>query len=280
MSEPLAISVIGHVEHVTLGEVAAVPRAGQIAHLSNVVAIPGGGGGVSYYQLTKSPAEVHLFTAVGHDATGDEIESWLLRSSGTLHAVRRAEAHTRDVVMLTPDGERTIAVVGQPLHPRRDDPLPWAILRTCDAVYFTAQDPELIKEARGAKLLVVSARRREALVKSKVRADVVVGSARDEREASTLADYPVPPRYLVMTEGADGGSIHSADGTTRFPPGKPTAPVRSSYGAGDSFTGALVYFLATGLPIMQACAKAADFGAAVLASSDTITAQGTLASTT
>ena len=30
---------------------------------------------------------------------------------------RRARPHTRDVVMVTPDGERTIVVVGEPLHP-------------------------------------------------------------------------------------------------------------------------------------------------------------------
>jgi ribokinase len=269
----LTLAVVGHVEHVTLGFVPAVPLRGEIAHLDGVVAIPGGGGGVAYVQLTKGPAEVHLFSALGDDAAAGEVEAWLRATRGHLHLVRRAAPHTRDVVMLTPDGERTILVLGEPLHPLRTDPLPWDLLAKCDAVYFTAQDPEILKAARAARRLVVTARRRAALVASGVRADVVVGSAYDAREASSLADYPVPPEYLVMTEGPAGGRVESATAVVRFGRGRSPAAVRSSYGAGDSFTGALVYYLAAGMPIAAACAEAAHHGAAVLASADTLAAQ-------
>jgi ribokinase len=269
----LKISVIGHVEHVTLGFVPAVPLRGEIAHLDGVVTIPGGGGGIAYMQLARSPAQVHLFSALGDDASAGEVEAWLRATRGELHLARRAAPHTRDVVMLTPDGERTILVLGEPLHPRRDDPLPWDLLADCDAVYFTAQDPELLKAARAARRLVVTARRRTALVQSGIRADVVVGSASDARESSTLADYPVPPEHLVMTEGAAGGRVESASGVARFAGGRTPVPVRSSYGAGDSFAGALVYYLAAGLPIVSACARAAQHGAAVLAGADPLAAQ-------
>jgi ribokinase len=262
---PLRLAVIGHVEHVTLGRVPAIPVAGEIAHLDAPRWFPGGGGGVAFWQLARSPAEVHLFTALGRDEAAREVEAALAASGARIHAARRDAPHTRDVVMVTPDGERTIVVVGEPLHPRYDDALPWEILATCDAAYFTAQDPAALRAARAARLLVVTARRREALVRSAVRADVVVGSAVDPRERSALADYPVAPDALVLTEGARGGRVDTASGSERFvaPPAPPGAR-GGAYGAGDSFAGALTFYLAAGLPVADACARAAPHGAAVL----------------
>jgi ribokinase len=266
---PLRIAVIGHVEHVTLGRVPVVPAAGDIAHLSEVRTFPGGGGGVALLQLARSPAEVHLFTAIGDGDAGREVEAALAATPAVVHAARRAAPHTRDLVMVTPDGERTIVVVGEPLHPAASDPLPWDLLARCDAVYFTAQDLELLRRARAARLLVVTARRRAALVASGVRADVVVGSAADPREASALADYPVPPGALVLTEGPRGGAVHTASGAARFPAPPPPVGARgAAYGAGDSFAGALVYHLAAGATVLDACARAGPHGAAVLRALD------------
>ena len=69
---------------------------------------------------------------------------------------RRPAPRTRDLVMIT-DGERTIVVVGEPLHPLRSDALPWERLAACAAAYFTAQDPLALQAAR---VLVVTVRRR------------------------------------------------------------------------------------------------------------------------
>ena len=71
------IAVIGHVEHVTLGRVPAVPRAGEIAHLDDQRFFPGGGGGVAFFQLARSPAEVLLFTALGNDEAAAQVEERL-----------------------------------------------------------------------------------------------------------------------------------------------------------------------------------------------------------
>jgi ribokinase len=274
---PLRLAVIGHVEHVTLGRVPAVPAAGEIAHLEGPRKLPGGGGGVAFLQLARSSAEVHLFTALGQDEAAREVEAELARTGARVHAARRPAPHTRDVVMIDPAGERTIVVVGEPLHPRREDPLPWALLAGCDGAYFTAQDPEALRAARAARLLVVTARRREALARSGVRADVVVGSAADPREASRLADYPVQPGALVMTEGARGGTVETAHGTARFPAPPARARAGGAYGAGDSFAAALVFLLAAGLPVEEACAQAGPYGAAVLGALDPRDAQLALA---
>jgi ribokinase len=267
------IAVLGHVEHVTLGAVRELPGRGDIVHLDDPVVIPGGGGGVTFHQLTRAPADLVLFTAIGNDTAGAEMLARVRATGAEVHAAHRDEPHTRDVVLLTPDGERTIIVVGQPLHPRADDPLPWDELDGCDAAYFTARDPALVREARRARLLVVSARRREALVRSGVRADLVVGSRRDPREASTLADYPVRPGALVMTEGPDGGTVETEAGLERFAAPPRPAVIRSSYGAGDSFLGALLWYRLLGLPVLAACARAGRHGAAVLASTDPLAVQ-------
>ncbi|MFO0583736.1 MAG: PfkB family carbohydrate kinase [Anaeromyxobacter sp.] len=278
MPRPLRIAVIGHVEHVTLGRVPAVPGKGDIAHLARPRFLPAGGGGLAFAQLVRSTAEVHLFTALGGDEAGREVEAALAATGARIHAARRAEPHTRDLVLVTPDGERTIVVVGEPLHPRRDDPLPWGLLATCDAAYFTAQDPAALAAARAARVLVVTARRGEALARAAVRADVVVGSRADPREAGARGAFGGPPEAVVMTEGARGGTIETAAGTVRFaaPPAPP--PGGTAYGAGDSFAGALTFFLAAGLPLPEACERAGVHGAAVLAGEDPISAQRPLRS--
>jgi ribokinase len=249
---------------VTAGTVAVLPAPGDIVHLDETAWFPGGGGGVTFHQLLRSPAEIHLFTALGRDDAGAAVAARLAVTNAVVHAARRDEPHTRDVVLLTPGGERTIVVIGRPLQPRFDDPLPWDVLARCDAVFFTGQDADILRAARAARLLVVTARRRPVLARSGVRADLVVGSASDPLEASTLADYPVAPEALVMTEGAAGGRIETAGGTATFPASPPPAVRRGSYGAGDSFAGALTWFAACGLPVAEACRRAATYGAAVL----------------
>jgi ribokinase len=121
----------------------------------------------------------------------------------------------------------------------------------------------VLRAARAARLLVVSARRREALVRSGVRADVVIGSIGDPREACTLADYPVPPGALVLTAGAAGGRVDTVAGSAYFA-AAPAGQIVSRYGAGDSFAGALAYYLASGLPPLAAAERACGHGAAVL----------------
>jgi ribokinase len=260
----MRIAVIGHVEYITLAAVRALPRPGDIVHLDAPHVFPGGGGGIAFYQLANGPAEVHLFTAIGDDDAGRFVAGAIARTPARIHAARRGEPHTRDVVLVTPEGERTIFVIGEPLHPRRSDPLPWELIAGCDAAYFTAQDPQVLEAARAARWLVVAARRREALARSGVRADVVVGSASDPREAATLADFAVPPGALVLTDGPRGGRVETASGTAAFA-AAPVHGVVGAYGAGDSFAGALVFYLAAGLAPVDAAARAAAHGAAVLA---------------
>ena len=218
---------------------------------------------------------VLLFTAVGNDEAGSQVADRLSGARARVYMAQRRVPHTRDLVLITPDGERTIVVVGEPLHAERSDRLPWDELASCDAAYFTAQDPAALAAARAARVLVMTSRRRPALLRSGVRPDVMVGSATDPREACTLEEFPAAqrPSALVLTEGAAGGAVHTASGVERFPAPATTAAGGGAYGAGDSFAGALTYFLAAGIPVVEACARAGRFGAAVLGSVEPLEAQ-------
>lgn len=273
MTDRLRIGVIGHVEHVTLGRVPLPPGPGDIAHLDGPVWFPGGGGGITFFQLTRSDAEIHLFTAVGNDEAGAQVRRQLERSGAVIHAADRQAPHTRDVVMIDDRGERTIVVVGEPLHPRADDDLPWEVLADLDAVYFTAQDPELLRRARQARTLVATARRKAAIAASGVALDVAVGSLADPRERSARRDYDPPPATVVMTEGERGGLVETATGSQRFAAPAVANVVGGAYGAGDSFAGALVFFVASGLVPHDAAQQAAAYGAAVLTSLNPLDAQ-------
>jgi ribokinase len=272
------IAVIGHVEHVTLGRLDGELETGSVAHLVDTRVIAAGGGGIAFAQMCRSEAEVHLFTAVGGDAAGRDVEA-RIRAHGDRvhpHAAARSEEHPRVVVVVDRHGRRTILVTREPLHPKATDPLPWSLLADCDAAYFTGTDVESLRLARHSRRLVVSARRHPALLAAGVSPDVVIGSVADPRENRGLEAYSPAPGALVLTDGPRPIRVIRSDGETRVeaPPSPPA--VVGDYGAGDSFAAAFTFFLAHGLPVEQACERAGPFGAAVLRGTDPLEVQETL----
>jgi ribokinase len=269
------IAVVGHVEHVTLGRIEGALESGDILHLRDARWIPGGGGGIAFAQLCRSDAEVHLFTAVGNDEAGRAVETRIRLAPERVHvhAALRAVDHPRVVVIVDGAGHRTVVVTRDPLQPTASDPLPWSILADCDAAYFTGDDPESLRLARAARRLVVTARRRAALRGAGVAPDVIVGSVDDPRENAELDAYDPPPGALVLTDGSRAIRVSCAHGVTQVDP--PSLPGRAvgDYGAGDTFAGALTFFLARGLAVEGACRHAARHGAAVLGGIDPLEGQ-------
>ena len=274
------LAVIGHVEHVTLGRFDGAIEPGAVVHLLDSRFTAAGGGGIAFGQLCQSDAEIHLFTAVGSDEAGRAVES-RIRAHGDrvhVHAAVRSEAHPRVVVVVDRDAHRTIFVTSEPLHAKATDPLPWSLLSECDAVYFTGTDPGILRLARAGRLLVVTARRYEALTAAAIEPDMIVGSVADPRENRGLAAYDPAPGALVLTDGPRpirifrGGEVTLVD--------SPPAPERvvGDYGAGDSFAAALTFFLGSGLPVEEACRRAGPYGAAVLRGLDPLEVQSRLVS--
>jgi ribokinase len=269
------IAVVGHVEHVTLGRVDGAPAPGDILHLREPRFLPGGGGGIAFAQLCRSDAEIHLFTALGQDEAGRAVEARLRAQPARVHvhAAARGQDHPRVVVMIDPAGRRTIVVTGEPLQPAATDALAWEQLACCDAVYFTGSDPGSLRLARAGRRLVVTARRREVLRAAAVSPDVILGSLSDPRENAPLDAYDPPPGALVLTDGPGAVRIFRPESEVEVAPPPAPAHVAGDYGAGDSFAGALAFFLACGLSVEEACRRAGPHGAAVLRGVDPLEGQ-------
>jgi ribokinase len=259
------VAVIGHVEWVTHA-IGSVPPVGEIAVLADPIEEPAGGGGVSAAQVARLGADCRFYTALAEDEAGAESARRLAGEGMTVLAAPRQGRQRRALSVSGGDGyDRTILVVGPPLFPTADDPLPWADLAETDAVYFTGDDPRTLAAARAARHLVVTARRLGALIASRVRADVLVASANDPGERVDPAALRVAPAAIVLTEGALGGRVLVAgEPERRFAAVPPPGPPVDSYGCGDSFAAGLTVGLARGLGLDDAVALGARCGATCL----------------
>lgn len=249
----MRVAVIGHIEWTTHGRAPFIPAPGQIVHLSDPLEEPAGGGAVSAVGLARMGAETSFYTALGSDGRSAPI---LERMGVTVQGAPRDAHQTRAVTMTDPAGERTIVVTGPNLHPDADDPLPWDRLADVDGVYFTGLDPRTLELARAAPVLVVTARRFESLVESRVRADVLIGSRTDPGEQFDLSRLAVQPDHIVVTDGRRGG--------TGYAPVEPPGPVVDTYGAGDTFAAGVTFGLAAGRPLEQALQFGAEQAAKVV----------------
>jgi ribokinase len=258
-------AVVGHVEWIEFGRVDHVPVPGEIVHVSDSWQEPAGGGAVAAVQLCKLAGAATLYTALGDDEVGRRtkhgLESLGLRVEADFHPVPQRHGY----VHIDRAGERTITLIGDRLGPSGQDRLAWDELHTTDAVYFTAGDAGALHAARRAGTLVSTVRGLETLSAAGVQLDALVASARDPGERYAHGDLDPPPRHVVRTEGADGGSYEIQGGSGgRWDATPLPGPVRDSYGAGDSFAAGLTYGLGAGMPIAEAVVLAARCGAASL----------------
>src|SRR5919108_5539722 len=180
------VAVLGHVEWVTFARVDAVPPVGGIAHATETWEGAAGGGAVAALQLAKLAGSCDLFTALGDDELGRRARVELEGNGVTVYAATRDDPTRKAICLVDGDGERTITTLGARLETDGVDRLPWGALREADGVYVTAGDADAIREARAARVLVVSLRHLDMLARSEVRPDAVVGSARDPAEPLKL----------------------------------------------------------------------------------------------
>jgi ribokinase len=255
-------AVVGHVEWVEFARVESVPRPGDIVHASEAWAEAAGGGAVAAAQLVNLGCETMLFTALGGDELGRRARVQLEGQGVILHAATVDDATRRAFTHIDEAGERTITVLGEKLRPRGDDSsLPWEELRRCDCAYFVSGDVASLRKARGAKLLVATARELPTLRRAGVELDALVGSALDTGERYEAGELDPPPSLVVATSGHLGGWAQ---------PGGPYAaadkpgPIEDAYGAGDCFAAGLTFALGRGDEPMEAIALAARCGATVV----------------
>jgi ribokinase len=261
----MRVAVVGHVEWVEFVAVERVPAPGVIVHARDAWAEPAGGGAVAAVQLLKLAGAATFYTALGNDELGRRARSDLAALGLRIETVMRPEPQRRAVTVVDASGERTIIVIGDRMVPDRADPLPWNELAGYDAVFLTGGDPDAVRAARRARILVATPRALANLAASGVELDALVGSASDDGERYLPGDLDPPPRVVVRTAGASGGSYEWADGRVgSFPAAPLTRPRADAYGAGDSFAAGLTYGLAARVPFEEALALAARCGAAAI----------------
>jgi ribokinase len=259
------VAVVGHVEWVEFVRGDHVPAAGEIVHASGEFEEPAGGGAVAAVQLARLAGASTLLTALGEDELANRSRARLAELGVTVEVARRDGPTRRAHVFLDSHGERTITTIGERLGPRGEDELDWGALDGADCVYVTAGDPDALRAARRARILVASPRAGRALADSAIELDALVFSDRDELESTFAAALEPRPRLLVATRGAEGGRYETADGKSgSWPPATPPGPIADTYGSGDSFAAAFTYGLAAGGSIEEALRQGAEAGAACL----------------
>lgn len=243
-------------------------RCREGGHLDGVAAGTrlGGGGANTALALVAAGHAVSLVTAVGDDAVGDWQMAELARHGVDLSAVVRvAGGSTRSMVLVDPDGERTIVNLGRTQEvepPRRLLDLP------ADLVYVRNRSTVL------APLLAEAVRRQPVVAHvppvgaGAYPAHVVLGSEADVEAGDPLALGRLVAgeslRWTVLTRGPRGARAFGADGEVVTVPAAPAEAVDST-GAGDAFAAGLCHALVQDLPMPAALAEAARWGAAKVA---------------
>jgi len=270
--------VVGHTEWVDFAVCERLPAPGEILHGRELFSAAGGGGAVAAVQLRKLAGEAFLITALGDDDAGRSARADLLRRELALEAATPpGTPQRRAFTYLTDDHERTITVLGERLVPgrERDQELAWELCDDAQAIYFTGGDAAALRAARGARVLVATPRAREAICAAQVQLDVLVASASDPGES--VDGFDPPPKRVVLTAGAAGGSWTGVDGATgAWGAAALPGPALDAYGCGDSFAAGLTYGLGAGLAMADALDLAARCGAHCLTGRGPYGAQLTL----
>jgi ribokinase len=253
------------VEWVTFALVDRVPDRGGIVEARETFDCAAGGAAVAAVQLAKLAGEATLFTAVGDDEPGSRVAPDLVANGVRVRAVTRPLPQRRAVTLLDPGAERTIVTLGDRLSPRGDDPLPWDELAGMDAIYFVSGDAGAVRLSRQARVVVGTTRVLGALAEAAVELDAVVGSSRDEGERYEEGSIDPPPRYVLRTAGAAGGTWTGEEGRTGEWHAAPLpGEAVDAYGCGDSFAAGFTFGLGEGRGIDGALELGARCGAACL----------------
>jgi sugar/nucleoside kinase (ribokinase family) len=212
---------------------------------------------------------VALVAPLGTDERGDWLLGQLQEAGVDTQAVVRVEGEsTRSLVLVDPNGERTIVNVHrcrEEAPPRRLESL------EVDAVYVRSHDLGLadLMAAAASRATVVA--HLPPLVRDARPAHVLVGSESDLPSAFVADPWDTGEgiagsllRWVVMTMGSHGAEAVSADDRIATP--APEVPTIDTTGAGDVFAAGLVHALLAGQPMPQALATGVDWGAAAAAS--------------
>ncbi len=246
----LKFAVIGHIEWINFIKVDQLPKPGLISHSQKSLEYPAGGGAVIAKKLRElTNGEVHFFTALGNDYYGNQSLNILENMGIKLHVAWSDKPTRKGFSVIDSEGERSITIIGERLAPSHKDNLDWSILNNMDGIFITAADKEIFKKSRIAKTLCTTPRvGLEIINESGIFLDALIGSNLDPGEFFSLNELKLMPKFVIKTEGENGGII--------FPGGRYKAIENKkikvdSYGCGDSFAAGILYGLSSYLDIEE-----------------------------
>ena len=240
----LKFAVIGHIEWINFLEVDQLPEPGLISHSTKSLEFPAGGGSVIAKRLRElTNSEVHFFTALGNDFYGNQSFKILEKMGIKLHVAWCDKPTRKGFSLIDSEGERSITIIGDRLAPTHKDNLDWSILNEMDGVFITAADMQIFKKSRIAKILCSTPRVGLNIInESKIFLDGLIGSNLDPGEAFSLTELSLKPKFVIKTEGENGGILFPGGRYKAFENIKDKV---DSYGCGDSFAAGILYGLAS-----------------------------------
>ncbi|QSX33529.1 ribokinase [Shewanella avicenniae] len=231
----------------------------------------GGGGANTGIGLEWAGHKVALVSQVGRDELGD----WLLAQASVngldCRRVSRHPEQTCEIMLLmTPDGERTIIRPERPLFQLATPP-DWS---EWQAVYLnsSAQGAASWAKSALAHSLVVAQLAKDERARP---CHILLSSLSDMHERTPLSMWEYGRsiageslQYFIITEGDQGARLYHAGGELHVV-AKP-ATVVDSTGAGDVYAAGLIHGLVSGMMIDAAMQEAAVWGAHAVASETSI----------
>ncbi|MGW7046026.1 ribokinase [Streptomyces avermitilis] len=258
------------------------PAAGETVLGSDLVVHPGGKGANQAVAAARLGARTALLARVGDDAHGRLLLDSQRRAGVDTVGVLVGGAPT-GVALITvdPSGDNSIVVspgANGRLAPQ-DVRAAGSLLQSAAVVSAQLEIPlesvvEVVRNlAPGSRFVLNPSPPRplpaevlaacDPLIVNEHEARVIAGGELDgSPEDWAAALLALGPRSVVVTLGAEGALVASAEGTARVPSVRVDAV--DTTGAGDAFTAALAWRLGLGEPLVRAAAYAARVGAAAV----------------
>ncbi|MCT7944291.1 PfkB family carbohydrate kinase [Shewanella septentrionalis] len=232
---------------------------------------PGGGGANTGLGLVWAGHSVALVSQVGRDDMGD----WLIAEASTqgldCRLVQRRAGNTCEMLLvMTPDGERTIIRPQRPIFELSVPPKwqPW------DALYFNTSAEGSVSWAKTAleHCLVVAQLAKDDRQRP---CHILLASMSDIQGRCDGASWEYGKniggeclRYFIVTDGINGAKVYTHDQVQHV--AAIPATVVDTTGAGDAYAAGLIHSLCTGQSITEAMAEGAVWAAFAVATDSSI----------
>lgn len=254
------VVVVGSANADLVVSVSRRPSAGETVMGSDTRVLPGGKGANTAVAAARNGAEVSLIGAVGDDPYGEFLLESLSSAGVDTTQVEKVTTPTGlAFITVTPDGENSIIV-----SPGANSAVTAADVDLRDARVLVASlevPIEVVEHAvalagrHGVRVVVNLSPVAELSPDTLAVLDPLIVN---EHEARALPGLDCS-RSVVVTLGARGADVITAEGTRRIP--APEVDAVDTTGAGDAFIGALAARLAAGADLVDATEHAIAYAA-------------------